>query len=62
MHNEFGNITYWQVWELIRKLTCYICGVGYVRNLESNDNAEEVCEKLCQAIYDIKLGIKEESK
>ncbi len=57
MHKLFGNIIYWQVWEHIRKLTCVICGCQYVRhlaNLPDPKCAEEVAEKLCQAIYDIK--------
>lgn len=54
MHKIFGNIIYWQVWELIRKLTCIICGSQYVRHLSGCDYAEEVAEKLCQAVYDLK--------
>lgn len=55
MHKLFGNIIYWQVWELIRKLTCIICGCQYVRHLAGCDYAEEVAEKLCQTVYDIKV-------
>ena len=54
MHKVFGNIIYWQVWELIRKLTCIICGCQYVRHLAGCDYAEEVAEKLCQVVYDLK--------
>ena len=54
MHKIFGNIIYWQVWELIRKLTCIICGCQYVRHLAGCDYAEEVAEKLCQTVYDLK--------
>lgn len=54
MFNLFGTIIYWQVWENIRKLTCVICGCQYVRHLSRVKDAEEVAEKLCQAIYDIK--------
>lgn len=55
MHNAFGNIIYWQVWELIRKLTCVILGCQYVRHLSGNKYAEEVAEKLCQFVYDLKV-------
>ena len=55
MHKIFGNIIYWQVWELIRKLTCIICGWQYVRHLSGCDYAEEVAEKLCQCVYDLKI-------
>lgn len=54
MHKLFGNIIYWQVWELIRKLTCIICGCQYVRHLSGCDYAEEVAEKLCQCVFDLK--------
>ena len=55
MHKLFGNIIYWQVWELIRKLTCIICGRQYVRHLVDCPYAEEIAEKLCQFIYDLKI-------
>ena len=54
MHKVFGNIIYWQVWELIRKLTCIICGCQYVRHLAGCDYAEEVAERLCKIVYDLK--------
>lgn len=54
MHKVFGNIIYWQVWEMIRKLTCVICGCQYVRHLSGCDYAEEVAERLCQCVYDLK--------
>ena len=57
MHKAFGNIIYWQVWELIRKLTCIICGRQYVRHLAGCEYAEKVAEKLCQFIYDLKAEI-----
>ena len=59
MHKMFGNIIYWQVWELIRKLTCIICGRQYVRHLVGCEQAEEVAEKLCQFIYDLKVEYEE---
>ncbi len=50
----FGNsIVAWQVWEEIRKLTCRICGKHYVRQLEQSDHADEVCEKLCELVYEL---------
>lgn len=54
MHKVFGNIIYWQVWELIRKLTCIICGCQYVRHLAGCPYAEEVADRLCQLVYDLK--------
>ena len=55
MYEVFGNIIYWQVWELIRKLTCVVCGRQYVRHLSSVSYADEVAEKICQFIYDLKM-------
>lgn len=55
MHKVFGNIIYWQVWELIRKLTCIICGCQYVRHLAGNKYAEDVAERICQFVYDLKI-------
>lgn len=55
MHKVFGNIIYWQVWELIRKLTCIICGCQYVRHLSGNKYAEEMAERICQFVYDLKI-------
>lgn len=59
MHKMFGNIIYWQVWELIRKLTCIICGRQYVRHLVGCEYAEDIAEKLCQFVYDLKVEYKE---
>lgn len=54
MHKLFGNVVFWTVWELIRKLTCLICGCGYVRQLKYYDEANEIAEKLCQTVYDLR--------
>lgn len=54
MHKVFGNIIYWQVWELIRKLTCIICGCQYVRHLSGNKYAEEMADKICAFVYELK--------
>lgn len=54
MHGLFGNVVFWTVWELIRKLTCIICGVGYVRYLSGNENANDIAEVLCQTVFDLR--------
>ena len=60
MSNAFGSsLIAWQVWELIRKLTCIVCGKQYVRHLEYVPYAEEVAEKICQFIHDLKMEYKE---
>lgn len=56
MAAAFGNTRVaWQVWELIRKLTCVVLGKQYVRHLSNEPNAEIVAEKLCQYIYDLTI-------
>jgi hypothetical protein len=56
MYEAFGPVTYWMVWELIRKLTCIICGCGYVRQLSNREQANEVAELLCQNVYELRKG------
>ena len=51
-----NSIVAWAVWEKIRTLTCYICGVSYVRQLKDEWNADEVAETLCQTIYDLAMS------
>ena len=53
-----STIISWQVWETIRKLTCVICGKQYVRQLANIENADEVAEKLCQFVYDLKIDLR----
>lgn len=63
MSEAFGSsIISWQVWEMIRKLTCVVCGKQYVRHLAGIDNADEVAEKICQFVYDLKMAQKERGK
>lgn len=57
MFDAFGAVTYWKVWEMIRKLVCLICGVGYVRQLGAVENRKlvlEITEILCQTCYDLR--------
>lgn len=53
-----SSIISWQVWETIRKLTCVVCGKQYVRQLANVENADEIAEKLCQFVYDLKMEFK----
>ncbi len=62
MYELFGSIVFWTVWELIRKLTCIICGVGYVRQLKNREDANEVAERLCQTVYDLRKEFLERRK
>lgn len=55
-----SSIISWQVWETIRKLTCVVCGKQYVRQLVNVENADEIAEKLCQFVYDLKMEFKKQ--
>ncbi len=62
MYEMFGSVVYWTVWELIRKLTCIICGCGYVRHLSYMKNQDEVnmiAETLCQTVFDLRKNFLE---
>ena len=48
----------WQVYELIRRLTCLIHGKQYVRHVVGDDKASDTAEKICQFIYDLRMEVK----
>lgn len=63
LHSLMGDafddcIIAWQVWEIIRKLTCVVCGKQYVRHLAEVENADEIAEKICQFVYDLAMDFK----
>ena len=59
MAEAFDNsIVSWQMWEMIRKITCVICGKQYVRHLSGVKDADEIAEKICQFIYDLRMEVK----
>lgn len=63
MFNVFGAVTYWKVWELIRKLVCLICGCGYVRqlgNFKDREKVNRIAEILCQTVYDLRVEFESE--
>lgn len=63
MYKRFGPVTYWKVWELIRKIVCLICGCGYVRHLayiQDRDKVNRIAEILCQTVYDLRLEFESE--
>lgn len=47
----------WEAWDHIRRLTCLVCGVRYVRQLEGNQDAERICDEICQKIYDLRIEL-----
>lgn len=52
----------WEAWDHIRRLTCLVCGVRYVRQLEGNPDAERICDEICQKIYDLRISIGEKNE
>ena len=59
MFKVFGTYIYWCVWDCIRKLTCFICGTSYVRNIKDTEFANEVAEALCQVVYNYAIQYRE---
>lgn len=49
----------WEAWDHIRRLTCLVCGVRYVRQLEGNPDEERICDEICQKIYDLRISVSE---
>lgn len=58
MREAFGTFIDYQVWEIIRRLTCLIMGRKYVRQLSGDAKAEEVAERICQFVYDLRNEIR----
>lgn len=57
MSNAFDVYDVSKVWDHVRRLTCYICGVKYVQELEGCMEAEEICDELCQKIYELRKKV-----
>lgn len=55
-----STIISWKVWETIRRLTCVVCGKQYVRQIANIENADEIAEKICQFVYDLKMEFKDQ--
>ena len=60
MYKIFGSYVYWAVWDCIRKLTCFICGTSYVRNIKDTEFANEVADALCATVYDFAIRYREQ--
>ncbi len=41
------------IWDLIRRATCVLCGVKYVRQIEDEEKANRIADTICQTIYDL---------
>ncbi len=55
MEKVFGRFVPWKVWDEVRRITCRICGVGRLTNLEDTKFANHVADKLCQTVYDLRV-------
>lgn len=56
MRTVIDSVTSWAIWEIIRKLTCYICGKSYVRHLAGcEDIANTICDNICKTVYEQRL-------
>lgn len=47
----------WNTWEHIRRLTCNIMNVSYVRDIEDIERARKIADKLCEVVVEL---VKEE--
>lgn len=47
----------WNTWDHIRRLTCNIMNVSYVRDIKDVDRARRIAEKLCEVVVEL---VKEE--
>ena len=47
----------WSTWEHIRRLTCNIMNVSYVRGIEDIERARKIADKLCEVVVEL---VKEE--
>ena len=61
MYSVFGEVTFWEVWDIVRKLLYKICGTNKFSELD-NFNAAEIADELCKVIYDSRMGIIRENR
>lgn len=52
------NVKVWSVWDTIRRLTCYACGERYVKRLDFIEKADEICDRICELVYNIRMEAK----
>lgn len=43
----------WNSWEHIRRLTCNILNVSYVRDIKDVERARRIAEKLCEVVVEL---------
>lgn len=54
------GIADYTVWECIRKITCKIMGVSYVRQIKERDMANSVADKLCEIVCELAKEVRKE--
>ena len=43
----------WNTWEHIRRITCNIMNVSYVRDIKDVDKARKIADRLCEVIVEL---------
>lgn len=43
----------WNTWEHIRRITCNIMNVSYVRNINDVEKAQKIADKLCEVVVEL---------
>lgn len=43
----------WNTWEHIRRITCNIMNVSYVRDIKDADKAQKIADKLCEVVVEL---------
>ncbi len=43
----------WNTWEHVRRITCNILDVSYVRDIKDVEKAKRIAEKLCKTIVEL---------
>ena len=43
----------WNTWEHIRRITCNIMNVSYVRDIKDVDKARKIADKLCEVVVEL---------
>lgn len=49
----FPSYKAWDTWEHVRRITCNILKVSYVRNIKNVDKARKIADRLCEVIVEL---------
>ena len=56
---QHDGIAEYQAWECIRRLTCKIMGVSYIRQIKDEDIANKVADKLCETVCELLYEVRD---